>query len=141
MELERDIFLYFKGTMSHSCAIHPPTALPPSHAPRRSPAYHPEPLTTAAFILCFRLALVCVFFPSYHPFLRGAGGEAYSRGIRPKLQKLLSGEPGVVFSEPDASTCDRDCYRKELRRAHERRGVQAEDRQALVCVAAGCPGL
>lgn len=45
----------------------------------------------------------------------GAGGELYSRGIRPRLQKILEGEPGVVFSEPDPATCDRDCYRKELR--------------------------
>ena len=40
-------------------------------------------------------------------------GWAYSRGLRPRLQKLLANETDVIY-DTKHSTCDRKCYRREM---------------------------
>ena len=50
-------------------------------------------------------------------FFRGTinhrDGWAYSRGLRPRLQKLLANESDVIY-DTKHSTCDRKCYRREM---------------------------
>lgn len=48
--------------------------------------------------------------------LNKAGILAYSRGIRPKMEEAFKKHKDVIFTE-ELSSCDRDCYRKELRRS------------------------
>ena len=53
----------------------------------------------------------------YLAFFRGTinhrDGWAYSRGLRPRLQKLLANETDVIY-DTKHSTCDRKCYRREM---------------------------
>jgi hypothetical protein len=48
--------------------------------------------------------------------LNKAGILAYSRGIRPKMEAAFKKHKDVIFTE-EISSCDRDCYRKELRKS------------------------
>ena len=53
----------------------------------------------------------------YLAFFRGTinhrDGWAYSRGLRPRLQKLLANETDVIY-DTKHSTCDTKCYRREM---------------------------
>jgi len=48
--------------------------------------------------------------------LNKAGILAYSRGIRPKMEAAFKKHKDVIFTE-EIPSCDRDCYRKELRKS------------------------
>ncbi|GAQ87674.1 Exostosin family protein [Klebsormidium nitens] len=44
-------------------------------------------------------------------------GNAYSKGIRPRIRDLLQNETDIIFKQA-SSDCDRECYHREMSRAN-----------------------